>query len=254
LTELRCAQSRALRVLQKIRLLALAALACASLAHTYALASDEKPDASQLAIFNTSPEQIYGEQAIYDVYRNNDLIGSHVVNFEHGQNELVINVESKLAVKMLGITVYRFSYKASEVWSAGELVLMETTVNDNRKKVRTIKAANQGKFLLVEDSRKQSEFSAPLPEFSSNHWHPGALFAKRIFHTLHGKLYKGPPTSLGWERIVFDKQTIVSARRYSYTGGFNADVWYDKDWRWVKLAFRADDGSAIEYKCRSCGL
>lgn len=214
---------------------------------------ESNPSTDDFSGFLLNPAEVYGNPAIYEVFRNKKAIGTHSLAFNHENNELVVEVDSKLAVKMLGVTVYKYSYKATEVWSAGELVLLETRINDNRKKQRVIKASSRGQYLLVEDSSKTEPRTMPLPQFGSNHWHPGAILSRRIFHTLHGRLYQGPPEALGWERVVLQGGDVVSARRFRYEAGFNAEVWYDSDWRWIKLSFKADDGSTIEYKCVTCG-
>ena len=210
------------------------------------------PSAEQLQVFLDAPEQIYGSKAVYRVYRNRKPIGSHTLYFAHKPNELVVNVESEIAVKLLGISLYSRRYQAEEVWSAGELVLLKTLINDSRAGTRTIEAVNRGDYLQIADSARDSTFTSALADHASSHWHPGAVSARRIFHVLHGKLYQGPPVARGWERVVLDSGDVVSARRYDYAAGFNASVWYDADWRWVKLSFSADDGSNVEYKCLEC--
>jgi hypothetical protein len=44
----------------------------------------------------------------------------------------------------------------------------------------------------------------------------------------------------------------LRARHYLYSGDLNGEIWYDEDGRWVKLRFRANDGSMIDYICRKC--
>lgn len=212
----------------------------------------EVPSAEQLQVFLDAPERIYGSKAVYRVYRNRKPIGSHTLYFAHKPNELVVNVESEIAVKLLGISLYSRRYQAEEVWSAGELVLLKIRVNDSRAGIRTIEAVNRGDYLQIQDSSRESTFTSALADHASNHWHPGAVSARRIFHVLHGRLYQGPPDARGWERVVLDSGDVVSARRYDYSTGFNASVWYDADWRWVKLSFSADDGSNVEYRCLEC--
>ncbi len=210
------------------------------------------PSPEQLQLFLDKPEQIYGSRAIYRVYRNRKPIGSHTLFFDRQPNELIVNVEAEMAVKVLGFSLFSRRYQVAEVWSAGELVLMKTSINDSREGVRTIEAQSRGDYLLIEDSARESTFTSALAEHASNHWHPGVVSARRIFHVLHGRLYQGPPQARGWERVVLDNGDVVSARRFDYLSGFTASVWYDADWRWVKLTFNADDGSTVEYKCYKC--
>lgn len=242
---------RSLSVLPSMLLALLMSLAC-NLATASENPVAEVPTAEQLQLFLDVPEQIYGTKAVYRVYRNRKPIGFHTIYFARKPHELVINVESEMAVKLLGISLYSRRYRSEEIWSGGELVQMTTSINDSRAGTRTIEAVSRGDYLQVEDSVRDSTFTSALADHASNHWHPGAVSARRIFHVLHGRLYQGPPKSQGWERVVLDGGDVVSARRFDYFAGFNASVWYDADWRWVKLSFQADDGSTLEYKCQEC--
>ena len=207
------------------------------------------PSADQLQLFLDAPEQLYPNPVRYRILRNRKPIGLHSVSFEHSNNELTVNVDSEMTLKRLGLTFYSHRYSTKEVWSGGELVLLSTVIDEKGKATRSINATSRGDYLHISDSSEAAGFTTALPDYGSNHWHPGAVVARRIFHVLHGRVYQGPPTAKGWERVVLENGEVVSARRYKYTTGFNADVWYDADWRWIKLTFLADDGSEIEYKC-----
>lgn len=209
------------------------------------------PNNQQLQAFTADPVKIYGTTAVYQVFRNDKEIGKHTLTFTYADKELIIAVDSNLAVKVLGVTVYRYRYTAEEVWSGGELVSVTSDIKDNRKALQTIKALNRDSYWTIE--KKGVARTASSPEFTTNHWHPGALFAARIYHPLHGRVYGGSASPFGWERVVSVDGVARSARKFRYTQGFKADVWYDKYWRWLKLEFAADDGSRIVYSCMSCG-
>ena len=212
--------------------------------------ASQQPSDELLEIFTQRPESIYGAKATYRVYRNKKPVGSHTLRFSHQTNELTVEVESRLAVKILGITLYRYRYSAVEVWSGGELVNISTEIRNNKKPKVDIVASSQGSYWRI-DARGKSQ-STSSPEYGTNHWHPGAIQAKRLYHPLHGKVYRSAPQSFGWERVVKEDGVAISARKFRYSHGFDADVWYDKDWRWVRLEFRADDGSRIVYNCDVC--
>jgi len=211
----------------------------------------ETPTDQQLQAFIADPVKIYGNTAVYQVFRDGKEIGRHVLTFTLADKELTISVDSNLAVKVLGVTVYRYRYTAEEVWSGGELVSVISGIKDNRKALQTIEALNRGSYWTIK--KKGVERTSSSPEFSTNHWHPGALFAARIYHPLHGRVYSGNAAAFGWERVVSEDGVSRSARKFRYSKGFNADVWYDEHWRWLKLEFAADDGSRIVYSCISCG-
>ena len=214
-----------------------------------------QPDFSQ---FTEDPTVLYGEQARYEVLRNGKSIGTHSVSFRKKATGLDVRVESSLAVRYLGVPVYRYSYIADENWEAGKFVASESRIKENLKKLRVIRAEVKGRVLEITDRDRTR--TAPLARFPSNHWHPAVLRQSRVFHTLHGRVHHVKIQLASNDKIELrgldanqqKRIAVVRARRYRYSGGFSADVWYDTSWRWVQLQFNADDGSQIVYRCTTC--
>ena len=213
--------------------------------------SDDIPSQLQLQAFTDDPVKIYGTTAVYQVFRNGKTIGKHTLTFTRQDKELTIAVDTNLVVKVLGVTAYRYRYTGEEVWSGGDMVSITSHIKDNRKALRTIEALNRGNYWTI--TKKGVERTASSPEFSSNYWHPGVLFAARLYHTLHGRVYRGKASALGWEPVVSEEGVARRARKFQFSQGYDADVWYDEHWRWLKLEFLADDGSRILFNCISCG-
>lgn len=218
----------------------------------------EQGDAQPYSQFYKNPIAIYGQEVRYDVFRNEKRIGEHVVSFDTAKDTLLVTSLSKLVVRYLGVPVYRYTYQANEVWVDGKLATIESEIRDNRKAARVIEVELRDRVMRVSDKGKSR--LAPLVEFATTHWHPAALTVSRMFHTTHGRVRNIKIEDLGDERIALTSvqaDGIVSmrnaeTRRYRITGGFKAELWYDKHDRWVRLQFNADDGSLIDYKCTTC--
>lgn len=214
----------------------------------------ESADDTRFQLFYENPIAVYGSEVKYDVFRDKKKIGQHILVFDKGGDTLLVSSKSELVVRYLGVPVYRYGYTAKEIWIDGKLASVESEIRDNRKKPRVIKAEIRGRALEVTDGGKSR--LAPIVEYASTHWHPAALGASRVFHTTHGRVRNINTAKLGLDRIALrdaDGNTrAVDATQYKITGGFAADLWYDKNNRWVKLRFKADDGSEINYSCVSC--
>jgi hypothetical protein len=52
--------------------------------------------------------------------------------------------------------------------------------------------------------------------------------------------------------IIPTENGLIKAKRYTYSGDLNNEVWYDNEGRWVKMRFKASDGSIIDYVCKLC--
>ena len=73
----------------------------------------------------------------YEIYLNNELIGSHAFNFEKDKNILSVTTNGKFKVKKLGIDLMNYSTKTTESYVNGKLnnYISETFQNDKRKYV-----------------------------------------------------------------------------------------------------------------------
>lgn len=87
--------------------------------------------------------------------------------------------------------------------------------------------------------------------FPTDHWHSGVLQSDRVLNTITGRVARVDIADMGEAQVVVN-DAPESARRYVYSGDLQTEVWYDREGRWVKMRFRADDGSTIEYVCRKC--
>lgn len=67
----------------------------------------------------------------FDVLRDGDPIGSHTLSAVRTSNGFEIEIEIKIAVKVLGITAYRYELANREVWQGGRLVSINSVVNDD---------------------------------------------------------------------------------------------------------------------------
>jgi len=215
-----------------------------------------RAESNALTLFSSDPASIYGSAALYEVFRNDKPVGRHRVEFSTTDDELEVRVESDLEVRYLGMTFYRYAYVATEKWKAGKLISVESVIRDNRKKPKTIAAWHENRLLHI--ASKGKERTAPRVRFPSNHWHPGVLTEKRVYHTLHARVHSVKIRAEANETIrlplnIGSKEyREVTATKYRYQGGFEAEVWYDEKQRWVRLLFKADDGSLIDYRCVSC--
>ena len=196
------------------------------------------------------PASYYGQQAVFRVLRNGKQVGEHTLEFQRRGSDLSISIESSLAVRYLGVPVYVFSYRSQERWQHGHLQHVDAYIRDNRKPEQRIQATREDGLMRLDIKGKK--YTSAAVDFASNHWHPDVLNGKRLFHTLHGRVYNVAVSKIGHEKINAGEHGVISADRYRYESGFSADVWYDAEGRWVKLMFKADDGSSIEYICQRC--
>ena len=69
----------------------------------------------------------------FAIWRDGDRIGEHVMSAVAGGGKFEISINIAIAVKVLGITAYRYTLKNREVWSGGRIVSVASKVNDDGK-------------------------------------------------------------------------------------------------------------------------
>ncbi|MDX2225172.1 MAG: DUF6134 family protein [Rhodospirillaceae bacterium] len=197
------------------------------------------------------PLALYGDELVFDIYRKKSKIGQHRVNFERDGERLTVSVEMRLGVDFMFFRAYEFEYDATEIWQGRELIASTSYVDDNGKKV-TVSARADGDVFKIDGPRGATLASSWV--FPTNHWHRGQVNSRIILNTINGRLTRVEPVAKGIDRVA-TLQGDVDAEHFLYTGELrDTEVWYDAAGRWVKMAFKAKDGSTIEYRCRQCGL
>ena len=220
---------------------------------TNSLASISRGAALALALVGPAmaavpdPVALYGNEIVFSVWRKGDEIGQHRVTFARADGALVVESALDLAVKILGITVYRYDYQSQETWRA-MLAALRSTVNDDGTITHVDATAAQGKLDIAGPAGKTA---TDLPILPSTHWDAQVIAATRVVNTLNGKVDQIKLVPQGIETVP----TNVGPRQathYLWTGDIKAESWYDADGHWLKLRFPGKDGTVIDYVCVHC--
>ena len=75
----------------------------------------------------------YGQGLSFAVFRHGQQIGSHKLAFQQDGGQLKVSTSIDLAVKLVGITAYRYSHRAEELWSGGALLSLTSRTDDDGK-------------------------------------------------------------------------------------------------------------------------
>jgi len=197
------------------------------------------------------PIFLYGDSIIFDAYRKGKFVGTHEVGFRRERDQIEVRSLFKLKIKLLFITAYRFQYESIGRWKNGKCISLVAKTNDNGRE-SNVEAVLDGGRLLVDGP--QGRELATHWVYPTNHWNAGVLEVGTVLNTITGHLSDVEIVSRGIDQV----DTVagpVKAEHFEYTGELHdTHVWYDSVGHWVKLVFKARDGSDIEYRCRSCGI
>ena len=199
-----------------------------------------------------SPFQAYAHVQHYEdlnriefaIYRNNNLIGTHVFSFEKSNDTLAVESEINFEIKKLGIVFYKYHVKGTEIYKNGELVKFNSKTDQNgKKKYVNLKLENNGEYLIDGSSYKGK---APTNYLLGTWWNHSIVEAEAQISAVSGRIINQKVTFLGKENIkIGNKQYVALHFNFSSTDKkldkekkLNTDVWYDeKTLNWIKASF-----------------
>jgi hypothetical protein len=219
-----------------------------SLVALCSFAADSLASAASAPPATADPLALYGDEIYFDVYRKDEKVGFHRVQFTGDRRDLTVRSDFELQIDLLYFTVFQYDYQSEARWRHGRLDRLRVSLDDDGDR-SALDAIRVGDGLKVEHDG--GAYLAPMPVFPTNHWNAGVLGQGRVLNTLTGRLNAVQIAPAGRETVATEHGRIA-ATRYVYSGDLETEVWYDDAGRWVKMRFEGRDGSTIDYVCRRC--
>jgi Domain of unknown function (DUF6134) len=147
-----------------------------------------------------------------------------------------------IAVRILGIVMYREDANRTEEWQNDRLVAFNGETVTNGKKIELRGAAQGDDFVLT---TPQGTVTVPGRVHPSNPWGPEVLHTDLMMSTKSGRIDEVHVSGGGIVPVTFDgKQFLL--HRYEIDGKKHQFVWVDD--RGVAVAFRTiEDGSPVDF-------
>lgn len=194
------------------------------------------------------PISLYGEEIFFDVYREDSKAGFHWVKFTKMGERLGVESNFQLKIDFLFFTAFQYDYQSTATWANGQLHRLNATIDDDGELFSVLAVRKSDLFQL---NVPDGVVSVDAPLYPTNHWNPAVVEQVRVLNTLTGKINNVQIKAQNKESVLTENGTI-EATRYAYSGDLETEVWYDDAGRWVKMRFKARDGSTINYVCRRC--
>ncbi|MEM7686615.1 MAG: DUF6134 family protein [Paracoccaceae bacterium] len=171
----------------------------------------------------------------FRIIRDGDDIGSHRLDAAVGANGFEIAITIRIAVKILGITAYRYEMDNREVWREGRIVSVDSRVNDDGTEDRCIINARED-VLSIEGSRFSGE--AALDAVTTSYYAAPFLERRPWLST-----QSGAPLELS---INQDSRE----RWWNVRGELDTNLGYDDAGEWIACEFDAG-GEPARYEIAS---
>ena len=191
----------------------------------------------------------------FDIYRNNQLIGTHIFSFEKSGEELSVKSEINFKIEKFGIVLYKYYVSGTEIYKDGELIKFNSTTNQNGKKKYVNMKLENGEYIIDGSSYKGK---APIDYLLGTWWDHSIVKASAQISAVSGRLIKQKVTFLGKETIKLGNKNY-NTLHFNFSSidkklvkgkKLNTDVWYDeKTLYWLKASFKKKGN--WEYKLSS---
>lgn len=186
-------------------------------------------------------------QLKYNIYRNNNLIGTHEYNFSRKDGNLEVSSNGSLEVYLLGLKVYFLKTVSLEKFDKnGQLIEFSSQTDQNGKAKQVNLTYDQKKdlFLLDASSNKGELDKNLLP---STWWNHKLLTLEAQFSATSGRKIDQKVTFLGKEKITIQNKEF-DALKFNISSTdetlpddkkLDVDIWYeDKSFLWIKSSFQ----------------
>ncbi|WP_246832838.1 DUF6134 family protein [Thalassospira sp. MCCC 1A01428] len=203
---------------------------------------------------NIDPVKLYGStEWVFQIRREGSPVGTHKLQFHTGKDGIQVIAQSTINISFLGFSAYRFDYRSESLWQHDRLAKLAVNVDDDGDQT-SLNARYDSKTDMLQATGPDGERTLPAGIFPTNHWHCGVLSQTTVLNTITGQPNNVTIRSMGQEKIIAGNGGVnrIDATHFQYDGELRTDAWYDADGRWVRLAFRARDGSEIVYRCLTC--
>lgn len=170
----------------------------------------------------------------FGVTRGGDDIGSKSISVRRSGDRAEVDVSIRLAVKILGITAYRYELDATEVWQAGLLQRLDGETDDDGERA-IARVRREGGRLICSGAY---EGEAPSDAATTSYWSTAFLERGTWISTQSGRPLDVTVARDGSEQID-GPDGVVECARWRVTGDLPVTLFYDPRSEWIANRFDA---------------
>jgi hypothetical protein len=163
-------------------------------------------------------------------------IGTHVLRFTCAGEDLIVETEVDVRVKILFVTAYRRQARYREVWRGDRLIAYEARTEEDGELYTTQARIEDGR-MIVDGVDKQ--VSVPLDTVSSHPWNVDVVERPLIFGQRDGRLLRVRVARAAPEILTIGGKQI-EAEKYVVRGDLERELLYAADGTWLQWRLQRD--------------
>ena len=181
----------------------------------------------------------------YELYRNNNLIGSHKYDFDRNDNKLTVKSVVNFKISKLGINLYNYFAESEEIYEKNKFFSFnsKTIQNKKNKYVNISVKTNENKLLIYWSSFKGD---TNIDCVVGTWWNHEIVKAKAQISAISGRVIHQKVVFLGKKKIEINGKQydalhfkfLSSDETLTDNKKLNTDIWYDAETLiWLKAQF-----------------
>ena len=181
----------------------------------------------------------------YDLFLNNELIGSHVFNFKKKEDILSVKSTGSFKVRKLGIKLMDYKTESQEIYEKEQLIKFDSKTNQNDKsKYVNLRLNKIENSFEINGSSFQGKTESSL--MIGSWWNHEIVKKNKQISAISGRIMKQKVKFLGKEKIKIDDKEYDALHFHFLSDDnkpadkkkLNIHVWYDsKTLLWVKSSY-----------------
>ena len=182
---------------------------------------------------------------VYEVTREGSKIGTSTTDIDRQGDAVKVKMSADINVKILYVSVYKFTSSSVENWKGGRFVAYESKADDNGTKYAVSATAVADKVTLDVNGKRTDATAGLLP---ASMWSRDFLKHPFVFDPDNGKKVALKVADAGDEKVVVDGVSYQT-HHYKITGDFARELWFDGD-KLVRMKLVGSDKSVIVSELR----
>lgn len=171
------------------------------------------------------------ERAVYGInHETYGDIGSHTLTFHCDGDDLVVETDVKVDVKILFVTVYKRRAHYREVWRQDQLISYDAWTDEAGDEYVTKVRIEDDQMII--DGVKPG-ISVPADTVSSHPWNADVIERDLLFGMKDGRLLRVDVSPAG-EDVIEIRDKAIRARKYVVSGDIERELWYDQAGNWLR--------------------
>ena len=178
---------------------------------------------------------------VFEVARDGKPIGTQTVEVLQNGDTVTATTESTIAVKLLGIVVYRMHQVLTETYRGDKLVALHAETKDPDG-LRAGEIKRDGNRWTGRLGKQHREFNCDC--MTSTMWNVAAMNGGTMIEASQARLRTITVEDRGTEKLDLPEGP-VTARHFVVKGEIEREVWYDPSGNLVSATQIGSDGSTI---------